>query len=199
MASGVSSISLRNVSRFLSAISPKKNKWSKHFKLIDLRAGNRSSSCANLPSSPECSVLQWSSRHAYTFSRIRSISCLVRSPRISEKNITKLNQLNLNPQKKSPKPGLNRMTAFRQDSSALSMFIRFILTLSSDRIRSKIGATPACWALFRWMVKFGPRHISWGVLTGDLRSIVLSGRMCSVSKYWRTEESTLEGEEIRDC
>lgn len=82
-----------------------------------------------------------------------------------------------------PSPGLNSITAFRHDNSALSMPSLRIFTLNSDRIRSKIGATPACCALFRWIVKFGPRNISCGVWLGDLRSIALSDIMCSVSKY----------------
>lgn len=57
-------------------------------------------------------------------------------------------------------PELKRMIAFKQVNSDLSMFNRFILTLSSDKIRSKIATTPACCALFRCNVKFGPKHIS---------------------------------------
>lgn len=92
---GVSNISLTNESSGLSPISRKKNRWSKHFKLIDRSAGNRSSSCANRPSSPGCSDLQWSSRHAYTFSRNMSISFRHFSPRISARQ-SSLVSFNLN-------------------------------------------------------------------------------------------------------
>lgn len=81
-------------------------------------------------------------------------------------------------------PELKRMIAFKQVNSDLSMFNRFILTLSSDKIRSNIATTPACWALFRCNVKFGPKHINWGGRTGARRSIEPSGFVRSASRYW---------------
>ena len=76
------------------------------------------------------------------------------------------------------------MIAFKHVNSARSIFNRFILTLSSERIRSNIGATPAWCALFRCNVKFGPKHINCGGRTGARRSIVPSAFVRSASKYW---------------
>lgn len=61
---GVSNISTTNVSNFLSLNMRKKNKWSKHLRLIERSAGSRSSSCAKRPSSPACLMRQCSSRQA---------------------------------------------------------------------------------------------------------------------------------------
>lgn len=61
---GVSNISTTNVSNFLSLNMRKKNKWSKHLRLIERSAGSRSSSCAKRPSSPACLIRQCSSRQA---------------------------------------------------------------------------------------------------------------------------------------
>lgn len=80
-------------------------------------------------------------------------------------------------------PGLNKIIAFRHVNSARSRFSRFILTLNSDRIRSKMGATPADWALFRCNVKLGPKHMSCGCRTGARRSIVPSAFVRSESRY----------------
>lgn len=84
-------------------------------------------------------------------------------------------------------PGLNKMIAFRHVSSARSMLKRFIFTLSSDRIRSNIGATPAWWALLRCNVKLCPKHMSCGSRTGARRSIVPSAFVRSVSRYYQIQ------------
>lgn len=62
--SGVSNISPINVSKPFSPINRKEYNCSKHFKLIERNAGNRSNSWANRPSSPGWLLRQCSSRHA---------------------------------------------------------------------------------------------------------------------------------------
>jgi hypothetical protein len=75
---------MRNVSIGVSPINLKKNKCSRHFSPILLKAGKRSSNLANRPGSSGYLVLQYSSREAYTFSRNCSTSWVAARPFASE-------------------------------------------------------------------------------------------------------------------
>lgn len=84
---GVSNSSEMKRSSALSPIRRKKNKWSKHFRLMERRAGRRNKSWANRPSSVGYFCRQCSSRQAYTFSRRMSTSFWFLRPRMSKKYI----------------------------------------------------------------------------------------------------------------